>query len=917
MAAAAARKKSVEEEASPSGGKVAMAAAAARKKSATEDVAPAGGIAAMAAAEARMKSAEEEAPLAGGIAAMAAAAAARKKAETENMGAPPAGSIAAMAAAAARKQSAEGEAPPAGGIAAMAAAAARKKSETVDNATGGGIAAMAAAAAKKKSTFEYVATAGGIAAMAAAAARKKSVEEEASPSGGKVAMAAAAARKKSSTVEVTSAGGIAAMAAAAARKKSLAEHTPAVEDEPPAGGIAAMAAAAARKKSVSEDVATAGGIAAMAAAAARKKSAEEEASPAGGIAAMAAAAARKKSETEDVAPEGGISAMAAAAASRKKSAEEEVPIEGEIVVLSGTTETNDTFWGSVKKFSGDISRQSFSQQSRSFNTQTKARHVDLNDISDGKDIVRDMWSNIICSLCEEIKDCSKLDIIDAFIHVASVDISKNPRDIALFMCLQDILNARYSESRDKADLECVRNALKRCLVIADQANSVGMMGWLEYGTSNALDRTMERPLDILAHIGAFHASIGDWVSSVDTLWSLVKRCEFHLPLYHPLTVVSMLDLAAATMEVGKELQAEKLIKRASQRIAFYLGEQEQACFLMWSEKNEDCGESDQYFDYHTHSGLDHFDMLRAYASTLRFLLRRRMSNIVGQNHAVTFLHHCFVGDTLSVLANCVSLGDKGSVVDRSFLRDQQVDDSLSGNSRYIWAIACGHYRFALNGWAKKYGLHHPSVLSTSCGMARCLRELNKRDEAINILSSVIASQGSLSNLNPTRGTLRCFQSSFMFSQLHRYPGKWKPMKVSSTSSYLLSIASCIWSMGLYTIEERPNERGRRKALALLRQGSALLKSAIEDSQITNRTEREMVTELGFTIEREIQKLQPKTSVQNESPFDENNIHSSNIFVGEQGSRKSRIGVSTRRAKKSIDASVVHNNIKAEQPFVSV
>jgi hypothetical protein len=58
------------------------------------------------------------------------------------------------------------------------------------------------------------------------------------------------------------------------------------------------------------------------------------------------------------------------------------------------------------------------------------------------------------------------------------------------------------------------------------------------------------------------------------LASLVVRCQQYLPLYHPITLPSLLDLAIAASMVGKTAFAERAVLRADERLSAYLSEME-------------------------------------------------------------------------------------------------------------------------------------------------------------------------------------------------------------------------------------------------------------------------------------------------------------------------------------------------------
>jgi hypothetical protein len=100
--------------------------------------------------------------------------------------------------------------------------------------------------------------------------------------------------------------------------------------------------------------------------------------------------------------------------------------------------------------------------------------------------------------------------------------------------------------------------LLRSLSLSNQAMSVGMAGWLEYGSSELLDRSIDRSFEVMENLACLHARQGRWMVAVDILRALVMKCEQHLPLYHPVTLVSMIDLAGALTEASQHEKAKRI-----------------------------------------------------------------------------------------------------------------------------------------------------------------------------------------------------------------------------------------------------------------------------------------------------------------------------------------------------------------------
>ena len=140
------------------------------------------------------------------------------------------------------------------------------------------------------------------------------------------------------------------------------------------------------------------------------------------------------------------------------------------------------------------------------------------------------------------------------------------------------------------------------------------------------------------------ATFFEWEQATSLLWLLVLQCEQHLPLYHPITLVSMLDLAAALLQIRKDVCASQIVHRANRRLAMYLVEQEEACLRKERSRVE----------YHVSITEDRVAMLKAFTVTLRRRKRQSMNAILPQGHPVRSMYDCFLGDTISVLANCLS-----------------------------------------------------------------------------------------------------------------------------------------------------------------------------------------------------------------------------------------------------------------------
>ncbi|KAG7374342.1 hypothetical protein IV203_013437 [Nitzschia inconspicua] len=817
----------------------------------------------------------------GGIAAMAAQAALKKaQAKTTEEDNPPplaaggGGGIAAMAAQAALKKAqaktTEEDNPPplaaggGGGIAAMAAQAALKKAQAKtteeDNPPplaaggGGGIAAMAAQAALKKAQAKTTEEdnppplaaggGGGIAAMAAQAALKKAqaktTEEDNPPplaaggGGGIAAMAAQAALKKAQAktteednpppLAAGGGGGIAAMAAQAALKKAQAKTTE--EDNPPplaaggGGGIAAMAAQAALKKAqaktTEEDnppplaAGGGGGIAAMAAQAALKKAqakTTEEDNPTplaagggGGIAAMAAQAALKKAQAktteEDNPPPlaagggGGIAAMAAQAALKK--------------ALS-----SDSWIGVVPH-----------QLNYNFEKPSTVN-----------------WSNNNVTTQDIVSVSSDLSLIHSIFEAGITAAISNPRDLPTFYCvyllsnhIQMLLNGKSTSVNEGIlrEMSCFsRKLLLRSLSISNQATSVGMVGWLEYGTSNMLERSLRLPFEILWQLSCNLASIGDWDGAVSVLSSLVVRCKEDLSHCHPTTLAVMLDLAGALSKSRNTQDASSITSMVSNLLSSFLGEQEQLFFDQRRFEAETTLDTENvvYFD----NTVDALTTMHAFAMDLQNTLTRSFLRVLGPEDHITLLNHSLVADAITVVANCLASSE----------RQKNPSESIGG-ARYFWLLAYSHYEIAFKGWVRILSLSNPFPASTVCSIARCLQEIDKMDQAIAILETLASCLEKKIDIDKENNHSERDEEADTAEFVLEAEVNWQEEQIR---------VNCLWTLAVMTARRSPDERGRQRAFSLLHTASLALQRTLRSQDLDDET-RKACLALYYTVEDE-------------------------------------------------------------------
>jgi hypothetical protein len=710
----------------------------------------------------------------------------------------------------------------AGSSAAVAAVAAKaSKSRGNDVAPReGGIAEIAAAAAKNRATqpssgdtdkVESAAPSGGLSIAAAAAAAAKGREKPTTSSGGGIAAAAAAAAKKSKSQgnkSVLGGGGIAAIAAAAAKNRARqpsSGDTDKVESAPaaPSGGLSiAAAAAAAAKGKLKPTSSGGGGIAAAAAAAAAAKASKSQGNKSalggGGIAAIAAAAAKnratqatagEKANTKSAPPS--IAAAAAAAAASKSKDE-----------LSAAY------------------------------------------VSSGHPTLR---------IDPTDKKKEETELLKEAMGVGAAQAASSPRDLPCFYCLYLLakrLDEIYPTEKNHFKTEVAENSenpmpsmkqdlLLRSLAISNQASSLGMVGWLEYGSSNPLERRLSLPFEVLQQLAYNLASDGDWHKASDVLGSLVMRCEQHLPSYHPTTLSSMLDLAAASSMVYDNSHAKAMVQTVSDLVGVYLSEHEAMFFDNLQKQVE--FESDASKIFLLERTSDSISMMQTFATTFRSELSRDFLALIGPDHKISLLNHSLVADAFAVLANCVSAGGN--------LEKENTNGSL-----HYWSLAYLHYQHALRGWTKIESLSHPNAASAAYSIARCLRELGRMDQALRVLGSLVAClQVSSGYDDSVDEEIEMNHDAFgTFSFL-------PPQSVASSQNMLFSVSEfrkeqtlvqCLWTMATMTVEQSPDERGRVRALSLLHRASDTLRNLLHHADAMDDSTRLVCFEVYECVEQE-------------------------------------------------------------------
>jgi hypothetical protein len=302
---------------------------------------------------------------------------------------------------------------------------------------------------------------------------------------------------------------------------------------------------------------------------------------------------------------------------------------------------------------------------------------------------------------------------------------------------------------------------------------------------------------------------------VEVLRILIIQCEHHLPHHHPFTIASYLDLAAVLLNINDESSALKFINRARNHLNLYLTDQEDYCRS--HHQNVDPNDSETHdFSLPEERPLDVLTIFEANICEMRSYMERSMLKVLSSDHPIFLLSLCFVADALVVLATCEELIYKTTQTSSAF--------SLSDES---WMLAGEHYRQALIGWIRSFGVIHPNVPAAACGLARCLHKTRQTSEAMELLTSVI---DAIQDIYQDRSTTRNAIDPGMKSASHQ------------------AVAHCLWMLATYSSENSNSIEGRRQVLRYLHAASKELRMV--DSEHMNETELKSSVEMLLTIEHE-------------------------------------------------------------------
>lgn len=403
-------------------------------------------------------------------------------------------------------------------------------------------------------------------------------------------------------------------------------------------------------------------------------------------------------------------------------------------------------------------------------------------------------------LDSDVQKLSDLECSQFLVNSACKDIEATPHDIALYICLHRIYRDRYRITKLDFDRDNALKALSTCIEIIDSSNAKGMVGWLGYGKSNLLDRSLNIPFETHSELASFYAAAKEWKSVYRVLASLVLRCEHNLPLYHPNTIAALLDLAAASSENGDSSKAVKFSARARSRLKFYLDEQEQACAKILQMNSIQM--ENKKASVLRHFGLDHVQMMRAFVTHMNMLVNRKFLAMLHKNHPMKLLFLRLVGDSFSSFATI--LRNASHSLDN--MEHEAIE--LRSESHTAWMMAGKYYKRALEGCAKDSNIYHADILSLCSCFAHSLKQLGRLSQAVKLLSSYL---DSFLDIARNRST--------SVDGLGTY----------STLSYTAKryIITCVWQLAMYTVEYKVNGDGRLDAIELLNIGIDYLVHALQ------------------------------------------------------------------------------------------
>lgn len=462
------------------------------------------------------------------------------------------------------------------------------------------------------------------------------------------------------------------------------------------------------------------------------------------------------------------------------------------------------------------------------------------------------------------------DILLAIFQCGSNSISQNPRDFAAYWCMYSLFSyvleleseQTLSNITDEKPLllEYARRSLLQCLTISNQVVSTGMTGWFEYAPCTEIDLFTGQPFTTLQHLAYDCARDQRWLDAESICRALVICCEQHLPLHHPTTLTSLIDLSVSSSMTGNQAFADRMLGRAAERLSKYLFEMENLYTSHLSKARS--GNKQGQTLFRIEHGRDAIFELHAFASLFDIHLKRKMVSLIGMDNEVVLANHCFVADTLSVLANCTAAAQffLGSTSDES-------DDC----SRQYWSMAYRYYELCYTCSTATKPLDDPFVIRSLFGLARCLREFGETENALKILSVCVSFNGMVegkpnsekSDSQPTAAVEDSKVEDDGVTNMHSALNpRFLPLSTSSNMgtgtnriSKSMSTALCLWLMSILSVDQKPDEEGRERAFGYLHAASVLLQGSLHTaSDVSDDATRAICIRFLSMIEDEAEQI---------------------------------------------------------------
>ena len=432
------------------------------------------------------------------------------------------------------------------------------------------------------------------------------------------------------------------------------------------------------------------------------------------------------------------------------------------------------------------------------------------------------------------------DILLAMLQHGSNSSTRNSGDFAAYWCMYAICcfamkieKSEETQSNVTDEKRFIynysRQCLLQCLTISNQAMSPRMSGWFDYGSVTEINYFAGQPFSILQQLAYDCARDQKWADAESVCRAMVICCEQHLPLHHPTTLTSLIDLSMLSAMNGNQSFADNILHRAAERLSKYLFGMESS-YTSHLSKARSSNKPGQTL-FRIEHGRDAIFELHAFASLFQRQLKRDMVSLIGADNGTVSANHCFVADTLSVLANCTAAA-------HFFLGSTSEESNDCG--RLYWRMAYRHYELCYTILSTTKHLDNPFVVRSLFGVARCLREFGETENALKLLSVVVSfkssteekpnsdtsdsSQADISVVEESKGgdngTTNCTPRFLPVSSLSNIGADVKLIPKSMLS------ALCLWLMSILSVDAKGDEEGRERAFGYLHAASLLLQASL-------------------------------------------------------------------------------------------